>query len=133
MVRKLKPICVRIANEILMHFRSLKKSSNDVFISDPIDTDSEGNALTIGDIIYEDFDFIDSIDNDIKIKKLKIYIEDVLDKREKEIIILRYGLENNSPLTQREVSHKLGISRSYVSRIEKKSLEKLKKKFDHGN
>lgn len=116
-----------------MHFRSLKKSSNDVFISDPIDTDSEGNALTIGDIIYEDFDFIDSIDNDIKIKKLKIYIEDVLDKREKEIIILRYGLENNSPLTQREVSHKLGISRSYVSRIEKKSLEKLKKKFDHGN
>lgn len=118
-----------IENEILMFFRSAKKTSQDVFISDPIDTDGEGNTLTLGDIISEDFDMIDSLDTQIKADKLKGYIASSLDEREKEIICLRYGLSGNGGLTQLKTAKKLGISRSYVSRIEKKALEKLYRCF----
>ena len=118
-----------IENEILMYFRNIKKTSQDVYISDPIDTDGEGNAITFSDIISEDFDIIDSIDNENQIKRLKEYLITELNKREREIITLRYGLNGKKALTQREVANILNISRSYVSRIEKKALDKLKVKF----
>lgn len=118
-----------IENEILMHFRNIKKTAQDVFISDPIDTDSEGNTLTLGDIISEDFDMVESIDSEIKIKKLKGYILSALDERERMIIRLRYGLLGKGSLTQLQTAKQLKISRSYVSRIEKKALEKLYKCF----
>lgn len=118
-----------IENEILMHFRNAKKSAQDIYISDPIDTDKEGNALTFMDIVADDDCIIDSIDLKLKSEKLYELIEKHLDTREKEIIYLRYGLRGNIPLTQREVAKKLKISRSYVSRIETKALLKLRKEF----
>jgi RNA polymerase sporulation-specific sigma factor len=118
-----------IENEILMYFRNIKKSAQDVYISDPIDSDGEGNAITFSDIISEEFDIIESIDNENQIIKLKEYINTELSKREKEIIELRYGLNGKKALTQREVAKILDISRSYVSRIEKKALDRLKEKF----
>lgn len=119
----------RIANEILMHFRNLKKSAQDVYISDPIDTDKDGNSLTLMDIVSDDASVFDSIDLKLKSEKLYRYIGESLDEREKQIIVMRYGLCNRIPLTQREVAKKLGISRSYVSRIEKKAVSILKKRF----
>lgn len=117
-----------IENEIFMYFRSQKKLQNESLINDPIDFDEEGNSLTYMDIVYEDDDIIDSIDLKIKSAKLYDYIK-LLPEREKIIITLRYGLYNTKPLTQKEVAKKLGISRSYVSRIEKKVLETLKMNF----
>ncbi|MBQ5321218.1 MAG: RNA polymerase sporulation sigma factor SigK [Oscillospiraceae bacterium] len=118
-----------IENEILMFFRSTKKTSQDVFISDPIDTDGEGNTLTLGDIISEDFDMIDSLDSQMKAKRLRGYIKSALDEREQKIICLRYGLSGKAALTQLKTAKLLGISRSYVSRIEKRALEKLHRCF----
>ncbi|MBR6693961.1 MAG: RNA polymerase sporulation sigma factor SigK [Clostridia bacterium] len=114
-----------IENEILMCFRNIKKSANDVFISDPIDTDGEGNALTLIDIISDNEDIVESIDLKIKTENLRRFVMTALDDRERKIIILRYGLYGNHELTQQQVAKRLGISRSYVSRIEKKALEKL--------
>lgn len=118
-----------IENEILMHFRNSKKSSLDLSINEPIDTDKNGNTLTLIDTISSDESIIDEIDVKINIEKLKKYIFNVLSPRERIIIILRYGLDGNKELPQREVASKLGISRSYVSRIEKKALDILKKNF----
>lgn len=118
-----------IENEILMFFRNQKKSSQDVYISDPIDTDKEGNALTLIDVIANNDDIVEELDTQMKIEKLRRVIKKVLDERELEIIELRYGINNQPELTQREIAKKLGISRSYVSRIEKSALEKLKKQF----
>ncbi len=118
-----------IENEILMFFRNQKKSAQDVFISDPIDTDKEGNALTLIDVIADKTDVVETIDTKLKLDKLKIIISEVLDERELEIIELRYGLNNKPELTQREIAKLLNISRSYVSRIEKSALEKLRKQF----
>ena len=118
-----------IENEILMHFRNMKKCSQDVFISDPIDTDNDGNRLTLSDIIAEDDCIADNIDIKMKSEKLKEYIKDSLDDREKTVIKLRYGLGGQDELTQREVAKRLNISRSYVSRIEKKALQKLNNRF----
>ncbi len=118
-----------IENEILMFFRNQKKTAQDVYISDPIDTDKDGNALTLIDVIANDDDIIEELDNKIKTEKLRNIINDVLDKRELEIIELRYGINNKPELTQREIAKKLNISRSYVSRIEKSALEKLRKQF----
>lgn len=125
----LKPIWVRIENEILMFFRNKRKTAQDVFISDPIDTDKDGNALTLIDIIADTNDITEEIDTKMKLERLRVIIGGCLDEREKEIITLRYGLYGNNELTQREISKKLGISRSYVSRIEKSALEKLRKKM----
>ncbi len=119
-----------IENEILMHYRSKRKNSNEISINEPIDTDSEGNPLTLIDIISVDDTIIDDIDKNIKIKKLYEGIEEIKDEREKTIIIMRYGLYGTMPLTQRQVADKLNISRSYVSRIEKRVLEKLRKKLE---
>ena len=119
-----------IENEILMYFRNLKKTAGDVYINDPIDTDKDGNALTLMDIFAEDDSIIDDLDLKFKTPQLHKYIRDTLSPREQRIILLRYGIGGQKPLTQREVAVKLDISRSYVSRIEKKALEKLRKKFD---
>lgn len=118
-----------IENEILMCFRNMKKSANDVFISDPIDTDGEGNALTLIDVISDNEDIIDNIDLKIQLDNLKRYIGECLDNREQKIIIMRYGLYGHEELTQYAVAKRLGISRSYVSRIEKKALQKLYNRF----
>lgn len=123
---------MRIANEILMHFRASKKTAQDVSISDPIDTDKDGHPLTLIDVIAEDDTILDDLDLKINAEKLYRYMQECLDDREKEIIEWRYGLVGKD-LTQREVAKKLNISRSYVSRIEKKALEKLKKRFDAGD
>ncbi len=118
-----------IENEILMYFRNIKKSAQDVYINEPIDTDSDGNALTLIDVIADESDVVDNIDKKIKIQRLKVLINGILDKREKEIISLRYGLIGEKELTQREIASKLNISRSYVSRIEKSALQKIREHF----
>lgn len=113
-----------------MYFRSCKKTAGDVSINDPIDTDKDGNALTLVDVMAADLDIVEDLDRKIKLEQLKGYLKDTLLKREYEIIACRYGLGGRKPLPQREVAKKLGISRSYVSRIEKKALEKLRARFD---
>lgn len=121
---------MRIENEILMHFRSTKKTAGDIYIDEPIDVDKDGNQLTLMDIVAEDDDMLDKIDINIKSQQLYSFINDCLDEREIEIIVERYGLFGHKPLTQREVAKKLDISRSYVSRIEKRALQTLRKKYD---
>ncbi len=112
-----------------MYFRNRKKASQDVFISDPIDTDKDGNALTLIDIIADKRDIVEEIDTKLKLQKLQTIFVSCLDKREKQIIKMRYGLDGNDELTQRDIAKRLGISRSYVSRIEKAALEKLRRQF----
>jgi RNA polymerase sporulation-specific sigma factor len=119
-----------IENEILMYFRNQKKSSQDVYISDPIDTDKDGNQLTLMDVVSSDDTILDDVDLKMKSEKLHRYIKSALDGRERTIIELRYGIEGCKPLTQREVAKILGISRSYVSRIEKKALLDLRAMFE---
>ena len=122
--------CVRIANEILMCFRARKKTAQDVYISDPIETDSNGNSLTLIDVIADTGSIFDSIELKMRCERLRDAIGECLDPREREIVVLRYGLSGHSPLAQREVAALLGISRSYVSRIEKKALEKLRSSIE---
>lgn len=119
-----------IENEILMYFRTQKKIQSETLFSDPIDTDDDGNCLTYLDIMSQEDDFAEKTDLKINIKRLYSYIDN-LNEREKLIITLRYGLYNTKPYTQNEVAKKLGISRSYVSRIEKKIIEFLKKEFEN--
>ena len=118
-----------IENEILMYFRRKKKSASDLSISDPIDTDKDGNAITLQDIMADEDNVLDQIDLQLKSEQLYQYIDRFLDPRERQIITLRYGLRSTSPLTQREVASRLGISRSYVSRIEKKAVGILREQF----
>lgn len=115
-----------IENEVLMYFRSTKKSAQDLHFSDPIDSDKDGNALTLVDVVADDINVADEIDKKIKLEKLRVLLETRLDDREKEIIKMRYGIGGRKELTQREVAGMLGISRSYVSRIETSVLKKLK-------
>ena len=119
-----------IENEVLMHFRNKKKSAQDVYISDPIDTDKDGNSLTLMDVMSEEDNIVDCIDLHIKSEQLYQFIGTALDERERQIIVMRYGLGGNRPLTQREVAKKLDISRSYVSRIEKKAISVLRGRFE---
>lgn len=127
---KLATYCARcIENEILMHFRYNKKISQEMSFSDPIDTDSEGNPLTLMDIIAVDDTVIDDIDTKNKLIKLVEIVADMPESRDKDILIKRYGLNGKTPMTQREVAKELGISRSYVSRIEKRILDDMKKMF----
>jgi len=120
---------VRIANEILMFFRSQKKLSNEVSINETIDIDRDGNPLTYIDIISSEDTIAYDLDIKVHVEKAYELINNILDDRERKIIIMRYGLSSVPALTQREVAKALGISRSYVSRIEKKALEKLKENF----
>lgn len=114
-----------IENEILMYFRSRKKTQNEVSLEETIDTDKDGNSLTFEDILAVDDTIADEIDGKMKVERLKSVIA-MLDEREKTVVTLRYGLGGGVPLTQRETAKKLGISRSYVSRIEKKALDYIK-------
>ena len=118
-----------IENEILMYFRNLKKTAQDVYISDPIDTDKDGNTITLIDVIADESDVSERLDTKIKLDRLKEIFGNTLDRREKKIIELRYGLGGCKELTQREIAAMLHISRSYVSRIEKAALEKLRRRM----
>ena len=117
-----------IENEILMHFRGIKKQGNDVLLGDTIDIDKDGNPLTIEDIISDSRDLAEDLEKKTRWEQVAAYIENMEDELEKEIVILRYGLNNKKPLTQREVAARLNISRSYVSRIEKKVLSDIRKR-----
>ncbi len=118
-----------VQNEILMYFRAQKKKQNEVSINDTIDVDKDGNPLTYMDIISTDENIADDIDLRLHSDRLRRLVETVLDERERQIIVLRYGLKGFAPRTQREVAKYLGISRSYVSRIEKRALEILRDSF----
>lgn len=127
---RLTTYCAKcIQNEILMYFRSNKKHMNDVSLNDSIGYDKDGNEINLIDVIKsEDEDILTKLHNDDSINTLIRYLS-VLNDREKDIIIKRYGLFNNDELTQKEISEQLNISRSYVSRIEKRALLKIYKKF----
>lgn len=116
-----------IDNEILMHFRSAKKTANDIYMNEPLDSD--GDSITLLDTFADDFNLEEDLELKIYSEKLYENIDKYLETREKEIIVLRYGLYSQKALTQREIAKKLNISRSYVSRLEKKALDKLKDKF----
>ncbi len=129
---RLATYCSRcIENEILMHFRSLKKSSGDISLSDSIDSDGEGNSLSLMDILAEDDHMLDKLSAAETVTELLGFVNSILDSREREIIAMRYGLFGLCPKTQREVAEHCGISRSYVSRIEKKAIEKLRKALEY--
>ncbi len=113
-------------NEILMYFRSMKKTAGDVSLSDALDTDAEGNSLSLLDIISLDEDMSEKIGNMEICEKLSSLVRTELTERECKIVSLRFGLQNGEPKTQRETAEICGISRSYVSRLEKRALEKLK-------
>ena len=118
-----------IENEILMHLRSNKKRAQDVSLSEPIDTDKDGHPLSLLDVIADDDTLAEDLELKVNGEKLRRYIYEVLDEREREVIAWRYGLKGDG-MAQREVATMLGISRSYVSRIEKKALEKLHERFE---
>lgn len=119
-----------IDNELLMMFRARKRATREISLYEPIGTDKEGNEINYLDIcVQEQIDIVENLDRCEKIGKLSVLMDKVLDDREKEIIQLRYGLGREKEMTQREIGKMQGISRSYVSRIEKKALEKLKKAF----
>ncbi len=119
-----------IENEVLMHFRSSKKSNGEVSLSDTIETDGEGGSLCLLDVVCMEDDMLEQISRNELSGVMKQIIKDNLDERESAIIRLRYGLDGRAPKPQREVAQMCGISRSYVSRIEKKALEKLKVEFE---
>lgn len=112
-----------------MFFRSAKKTAQDISLDEPIDTDKDGNTLTLLDTIATEDHILEDIDLRMKIRKLYDVLGKVLSAREREIVILRYGLAGQQPMVQREVAKKLHISRSYISRIEKKALEKLRRQL----
>ncbi len=119
-----------IENEILMHFRGLKKSAGDVSLSDALDTDGEGDGLALMDTISCDQDMLEELSRREAVEQVRRAVDTVLEGREAEIIRLRYGLGGQMPMTQREVAARIGISRSYISRIEKKALERLRESLE---
>jgi RNA polymerase sporulation-specific sigma factor len=120
-----------IENEILMHFRAAKKNANEISLSEPIDTDKDGNALALMDIICCEDHNLEKIEQMENIQKMQAYLHTCLTPREREILIARYGLYQTDPIPQRILAKQYGISRSYVSRIEKKAIEKLASAFGH--
>lgn len=114
---------------MLMHFRSLRKTAGEVYLGDPVDADDSGGSITLLDTIADPRNLEDDVCLKLSSEKLKTLVE-MLPKRQKLIIALRYGLDGEEPLVQREVADRLGISRSYVSRIEKKALQRLKEGLD---
>ena len=115
-----------VENEILMHFRSQKKSAQDVSLSDFIETGTDGAALSLMDVISEDVDLLEQVANKELTRQLRQLLDRCLTEQERQVICLRYGLNGAMPCRQREVAKITGISRSYVSRIEKRALEKLR-------
>lgn len=118
---------VKIANEILMHFRAQRKSSQDVSLSDYIETGTDGAALSLMDVVSQEEDMAESFGNREQLKLVGKLVDTCLTEQERQVICLRYGLGGCTPQRQREVAKSIGISRSYVSRIEKRALEKLRK------
>jgi len=114
-----------VENEILMYFRTQKKTAQDVSLSEYIETGKDGNALSLMEVISSDEDLFDDLSSREMCGKLREAMSDCLNHREREILVMRYGLDGHSALTQREVAQHCGISRSYISRIEKKALQKL--------
>lgn len=121
---------VSIANEILMHFRAQRKSSHDVSLSDYIETGTDGAALSLMDVVSEDEDLAEQISDREQRQLVRQLVDTCLTEQERQVISLRYGLGDGPPQRQREVAHSIGISRSYVSRIEKRALEKLRKALE---
>lgn len=119
-----------IENEILMYFRAQKKTMQDISMNDPIETDSEGNPLTLTEIISVEDTIVDDIQEKSDIARVRFLVDNIKNEREKTVITLRYGLDGNDPLTQQQVADLLGISRSYVSRIETKILKDMRYEFD---
>lgn len=120
-----------IDNELLMMLRSEKKRSRDTSIYEPLGMDSEGNSISLMDVLESDeHDIIEEMELDANIKKLNGLIKDVLTERERQIICLRYGLGDGHEVTQREIAERFGISRSYVSRLEKKALKRLREAYE---
>ena len=130
---RLATYCARcIENEILMYIRTEKKSSKNVYLYDSIGSDKEGNEINLIDVIeYEDDDVVEKITQDERIRRLTDKIESVLSRREQDIIRKRYGIEGYDIKTQREIAAEYGISRSYISRIEKSALLKLRKSYEN--
>lgn len=119
-----------IENEILMHFRGQKKSATDVSLSDYIETGKDGTSLSLMDVVCSDEDVFEQLSEQELIGRMSRAVQTVLEPREREILRMRYGLSGATPLTQREVAEHCGISRSYVSRIEKKTLRKLREELE---
>lgn len=124
-----KRIGERIANEILMHFRAQRKSAQDVSLSDDIDTGRDNSALSFMDVLCDDTDLTEGLSAREQREQMLRFLQQRLTPRERRVLALRYGLGGNSPLPQREVAAQCGISRSYVSRIENRALEKLREAF----
>lgn len=121
-----------IDNELLMMLRTRKKMSREVSLYDPIGTDREGNEISLLDILeHEQVDIVERMEKENNIGRLSAIIDKCLTQREKEIILLRYGLLTGEEVTQREIGQRLGISRSYISRIEKRALEKLRQEYEY--
>ena len=119
-----------IENEILMHFCGQKKSATDVSLSDYIETGKDGTSLSLMDVVCSDEDVFEQLSEQELIGRMSRAVQTVLEPREREILRMRYGLSGATPLTQREVAEQCGISRSYVSRIEKKALRKLREELE---
>lgn len=117
--------CICIQNEIFMHFRNLRKRQGEISLNDPLDSESDGPPLSVLDVLQTDDEVQERLEREDSSRQVRELVESKLDKRQKEILTLRYGLGGSAPLTQREVAARLEISRSYVSRIEKKALEDL--------
>ena len=115
-----------VENEILMYFRAQRKSAQDVSLSDYIETGSDGAALSLMDVVSEDTDLLEQVTTREAIRQLRVVMAAVLTDQERQVITLRYGLDGEKPKRQREVALFCGISRSYISRIEKRALEKLR-------
>ena len=115
-----------VENEILMYFRSQKKSAQDVSLSDYIETGSDGDALSFMDVVGEDSDLLEQLSGKETVAQLRLAVESCLTEQERQVISLRYGLAGGKACRQREVAEITGISRSYISRIEKRALEKLR-------
>ena len=118
-----------VENEILMYFRSQKKTAGDVSLFDCIETGKDGTALSVQDVVASNEDLFEDLSRKEEARKLHAAIESCLSAREKEVVRLRYGLDGETPFRQQDVAARLGISRSYVSRIEKKALEKLRQEL----
>ena len=121
-----------IENEIRMHFRSAKKTEREVSLSEPIDTDGEGRPLTLMDVLAQEDTILEDLDKKMNLGRLEEYLCTCLDEREQTVLRLRYGLDGE-PLAQWQGAGKLGISRSYVSRLETRALDKLRRRYERGN
>ena len=119
-----------VENEILMHFRAQRKSAQDVSLSDYIESGSDGAALSLMDVVSEDTDLLEQVTTRESVRQLRKVMDSCLTEQERQVITMRFGLDGEKPKRQREVAQICGISRSYISRIEKRALEKLRKEMD---